>query len=124
MTYLTRSTCLALLLVACSSAQDDADVVDAPVTGEPVDDADPADGTVESAGPQNDYELAATPPADYADGSCQGITTGGFTRDAEGWTMLPNETNGTGRIIFVSASVSDAIIARDWVGRTCRSPIG
>lgn len=104
MTSSKRSALLALLLVACGAhhESDDLPLVDDPGAPPPGTEGDDA---VLDVGPRQDLPLLPdTPLADYADGSCQGLALGVFPRDADGWTQLPNETNGTGRIIFVSAS--------------------
>ena len=103
MNFSTRTALLALLLVACGGHHESEDL---PL----VDDPGPppggeGDSAVLDSGPRLDLpKLPDTPLADYADGSCLGLALASFQRDAEGWTQLPNETNGTGRIIFVSAS--------------------
>ncbi len=103
MTYSTRTALLALLLVACCSHHESEDL---PIVDDP---GGPAGGggdeaVLDSTPPLELPVLPDTPLADYADGSCLGLTLASFTHDADGWTQLPNETNGTGRIIFVSAS--------------------
>lgn len=78
----------------------------------PIESAEPAvsaaeEGSLREDGAGEPFErpaLGAVPPADYADGSCQGLTPDGWPRDAQGWTQLPAPGSAGGRVIHVSAT--------------------